>query len=102
MGGETLYMTIALTRGVVGLIAVLGLLYAYLSRLRNLNNDTFRRTMMLATFVYAIASIPTEAWFSFQSGFLFWFFMGVSMEKISIADQRRHKRPNQKLNLSLG
>ena len=84
--GESLFLTIAMERGFQGLIFFI-LICLYIIKINISPYKSFisseynilSRSIVLATFIYLIASITTEVWISFQVGALYWWLAGHSI-----------------------
>jgi len=85
--GESLFLSIAMERGVVGLALFL-LLVGYIARAgkalgdRSVDNveAILGKSIFLATVAFLIASIPTEHWLGFQSAAIYWWFAGLVVQ----------------------
>lgn len=91
--GESLYLTVAVERGLPGLllfmmfIISIGLAGREVGENKEVgeNEDCFIRivlgkSIVLATIAYIIASIPTEVWLGFQSSAIYWWFAGLVVQ----------------------
>jgi hypothetical protein len=85
--GESLYLSIAMERGLVGLGLFL-LFVGYIARAgktlgdRSVDNveAILGKSIFLATVAFLIASIPTEHWLGFQSAAIYWWFAGLVVQ----------------------
>ena len=78
MGGETLYLTIANTRGIFGLIAFILIPISVLFTYKKIINYEMRIAVFLSTITYVLASITTEVWIGFQTGAMYWMLLGFA------------------------
>lgn len=82
--GESVYLTIAMERGLLGLGFFI-LFVSYIARagkrLGDLSADrvmaVLGKSVFLSTVAFMFASIPTEHWLAFQSAAIYWWFAGL-------------------------
>lgn len=88
--GESLYLTMAVERGLPGLGFFI-FFVCYIARagikLSNLSGDMMEMLMgkavFFATACFMVASIPTEHWLGFQSAGIYWWFAGLAVQRVS-------------------
>jgi len=88
--GESLYLTIAMERGLPGL-GVFIIFVSYIAwtgkKLSEMNVDELSTILGMAIFLstagFMIASIPTEVWLGFQSAGIYWWFAGLAVQRVS-------------------
>lgn len=84
LGGETLFFSIGVTRGWIGLLLFLLLVFFVNFRISRTNTSKLNKySFYLASVAFTLASIPTEVWLGYQAGFLFWFVGGLLSAKDS-------------------
>jgi len=85
--GESLYLTIALERGLPGL-GIFVLFVCQIARVgmklsvatSEMMEALIGKAVFLATVCFLIASIPTEHWLGFQSSGIYWWFAGLLVQ----------------------
>lgn len=90
-GAESLYLTLLKEHGLVFLLLYLVWLQFIYSFLRKYYNCHYAYATVAAMFVYLLASLTTEHWFSFSSGALFWFLLGNNLTAIQASAQKRQR-----------
>jgi len=92
--GESLYLTLALERGLLGLgFFIFFVIYiaSYGNKLSNFNVDKTQlligKTVFFSTICFMVASIPTEHWLGFQSAGIYWWFAGLAVQRVSYYKQ---------------
>jgi hypothetical protein len=91
LASESLYFTIAVERGIVGMLLFIGAVTALLvfcaTRLKYLSDEPFLKglayVIIMATIGYAFASLTTEHWQAFVSSGVYWIMAGLVVQGIS-------------------
>ena len=78
LGGETLYLTIANSRGLVGLVAFVLIPIVIVTRFNKIPDPVAKHLLVLMLVFALAASVPTEQWIGFQSSSLYWLFLGFT------------------------
>lgn len=88
---ESLYLTMATEQGILSVVIfimfILSITISTRSCLKNELIDVFDKfwisSVPLATIGFFVASIPTEHWYGFQSAFIYWWFVGLAVQRVS-------------------
>jgi len=97
LGGESLYFTTAVERGVVGLF-LLGLVIILLvnfchKNIKYLEDDPILKGLIyiiiVSTAGYALASFTTEHWQAFVSSGIYWIYAGIAVQIIEKFQRRK-------------
>jgi hypothetical protein len=81
LGGESLYLTLGISRGLVGLAIFLLVPFYALIASRAIPGSVYRDALFISTITFMVASVPAEQWLGFQSSVLYWLFLGAAVTK---------------------